>query len=117
MLSDRQERLVEQAVQILANSEHVICDEFTRFNTIYIGNIASGEVNCEIQLTLPAIAKLLGYGLDRFFKDRDCNFERTLEYRLWHHEHIPDDTPFIGIYEAVRDRHPQIRTGTGPIRP
>ncbi len=99
MLSDHQEELVERAVQIMAGSEHVIRDEFTRFNTIYIGNIISGKVNCEIQLTLPAIAKLLGYDLDRFFKDRDFNFEKTLEYRIWHHENIPDDSPFIGIYE------------------
>jgi hypothetical protein len=99
VLSDHQEEIVEKAVQIMAGSEYVICDEFTRFNTIYIGNIISGKVNCEIQLTLPAIAKLLGYDLDRFFKDRDFNFEKTLEYRIWHHENIPDDSPFIGIYE------------------
>jgi hypothetical protein len=79
MLSDRQEQLVEKAVQIMASSEHVICGEFTRFNTIYIGNIARDKVNCEIQLTLPAIARLLEYDLDRFFKDRDYNFEKTLE--------------------------------------
>ncbi len=75
----------------MAGSGHIIRDEFTRFNTIYIGNIISGKVNCEIQLTLPAIAKLLGYDLERFFKDRDFNFEKTLEYRIWHHENIPDD--------------------------
>jgi hypothetical protein len=41
----------------------------------------------------------LQYDLDRLFQDRDFNFEKTLEYRLWHRDHIQDDSPFIGIYE------------------
>jgi hypothetical protein len=97
---DRLESLIEKAVGILNTEENVIRDEFTRFNTIYVDNIKPGRaVAFELQPTLPAIAKALEYDLERFFQDRDFNFEKTLEYRLWHREHIPDDSPFIGVYE------------------
>ncbi len=98
-LNDHLESMIDQAMGILDSEENVIRDEFTRFNTIYVDNIKSERVTFELQPTLPAIAKTLGYDLDRFFQDRDFNFEKTLEYRLWHREHIPDDSPFIGIYE------------------
>ena len=97
--NDQIEALIQKAVGILDTEENVIRDEFTRFNTIYVGNIQKDRVTFELQLTLPAIARTLGYGLDQFFQDRLFNFEKTLEYRLWHREHIPDDSPFIGIYE------------------
>ncbi len=99
MLTDRQEELVEQTVQIMARAENVIRTDFTRFNTIYISNISPQRVHCEVQLTPPAIAQLLGYVLDRFYPDRDFNFEKSLEYRIWHYHSIPDDSPFIGVYE------------------
>jgi hypothetical protein len=97
--NDHLEFMINKAMRILESEENVIRDEFTRFNTIYVGNIKPGRVTFELQPTLPAIAKALGYDLDRFFQDRDFNFEKTIEYRLWHREHIPDDSPFIGIYE------------------
>ena len=99
VFNDRIEALIEQVVKVLDTEDNVIRDEFTRFNTIYVGNIQPGRVTFELQLTLPAIAQELGYDLGRFFQDRLFNFEKTLEYRLWHREHIPDDSPLIGIYE------------------
>jgi hypothetical protein len=97
--NDEIEQLVEQAVQILATGDNVITDEFTRFNTIYIGNIKPDRVTFELQLTLPEIARVLNYDLERFFQDRLYNFQKTLEYRIWQRQNIPDDSPFIGIYE------------------
>jgi hypothetical protein len=73
--SDPVEKLIERAVNILHTGENVIQDEFTRFNTIYIGNIHPDRVTFELQLTLPEIARVLNYDLDRFFQDRDFNFE------------------------------------------
>jgi hypothetical protein len=97
--NDQTEAMIEKAVHILDTESNVIRDEFTRFNTIYVGNVNKERVTFELQLTLPAIAKALGYNLERFFQDRLFNFEKTLEYRLWHRQYIPDDSPFIGIYE------------------
>ena len=97
--TDEIERRVEQAVSVLQTDDNVIRDEYTRFNTIYVGNIKPDRVTFELQLTLPEIAHVLQYDLDRFFQDRDFNFEKTLEYRLWHRDHIQDDSPFVGIYE------------------
>jgi len=97
--NERIETLIEKSVAVLRSEQNVIRDEFTRFNTIYVGNIQPDRVTFELQLTLPAIARELNYDLERFFQERDFNFEKTLEYRLWHREHIPDDSPFIGIYE------------------
>ncbi len=97
--NDEIEQLVEKAVQILQTSDNVITDEFTRFNTIYIGNIKKERVMFELQLTLPEIARVMNYDLERFFQDRLFNFQKTLEYRLWQRENILDDSPFIGIYE------------------
>ena len=98
-LSDEIEALVEQAAAVVSAGGNVIRDEYTRFNTIYVGNVRPDRVTFELQLTLPEIARVMGYDLDRFFQDRDFNFQQTLAYRLWHREHIPDDSPFIGIYE------------------
>ena len=64
--SDGIERLVEKAVQILQTGDNVIKDEFTRFNTIYIGNIKKERVTFEIQLTLPEVARVMKYDLERF---------------------------------------------------
>ncbi len=98
--NDHLESLIDKAVHILNTEENVIRDEFTRFNTIYVDNIKPGRAPAfELQPTLPAISKALNFDLEQFFQDRDFNFEKTLEYRLWHREHIPDDSPFIGIYE------------------
>jgi uroporphyrinogen-III decarboxylase len=97
--TDQQERIIEKSQAILTRSDHVIIDAFTRFNTIYIGNISKDRVNVEIQLMYPAIAKLLDFDLEKYYQDPYYNFEKTMEYRVWHHENIPDDTPFIGIYE------------------
>jgi hypothetical protein len=97
--NDHVEEMIERAVGILNTEENVIVDEFSRFNTIYVSNIRPDRVTFEIQLTLPEIARVMGYDLNRFYQDRDFNFEKTLEFRLWHFEHIPDDSPFIGIYE------------------
>jgi hypothetical protein len=97
--TDEIEKLVDRSVSILETDDNVIKDEYTRFNTIYVGNEKPGRVTFELQLTLPEIARQLNYDLDRFFKDRYFNFEKTLEYRLWHREHVADDSPFIGIYE------------------
>jgi hypothetical protein len=97
--TDEIEQLVEKAVQILNAGDNVIKDEFTRFNTIYIGNIKEKQVTFELQLTLPEIARVMNYDLERFFQDRLFNFQKTLEYRIWQRENIPDDSPFIGIYE------------------
>ena len=96
---DRVEKMIEKAASILDAEKNVIRDEFTRFNTIYVGNIQADQVTFELQLTLPEIARVMKYDLNRFYQDRDFNFEKTLEYRLWHRDHIPDDSPFIGIYE------------------
>ncbi len=97
--SDQQEQLIQRAVEITNEADNVIMDEYTRFNTIYVGNVAKERVNFEIQLMYPAIAKLLDYDLGRYFDDQYYNFEKTLEYRIWHYENVPDDSPFIGIYE------------------
>ena len=97
--NDEIEKLIEKAVDILNVNDNVIKDEYTRFNTIYIGNIKKEQVTFELQLTLPEISRVMNYDLERFFQDRDYNFQKTLEYRLWHLENIPDDSPFIGIYE------------------
>ena len=97
--TDRVEEMIEKAVRILNTDKNIINDEFTRFNTIYVGNIKKDRVTFELQLTLPEIARVMHYDLDRFFQDRYFNFEKTLEYRLWHRGNIPDDSAFIGIYE------------------
>ena len=97
--SDAIERLIEKTMGVMKTSENVIKDEFTRFNTIYVGNQKEDRVTFELQLTLPEISRVMNYDLDRYFKDRDFNFEKTMEYRLWHLENIPDDSPLIGIYE------------------
>jgi len=97
--NDRIEELIEKSMTVLDTHDNVIKDEFTRFNTIYIGNQKDDRVTFELQLTLPEISRVMSYDLDRFYQDRDFNFEKTLEYRLWHLENIPDDSPFIGIYE------------------
>jgi len=93
------EALVEKAAQIVKSNSNVIKDEYTRFNTIYIGNIQKERVTFELQLTLPEIARVMSFDLERFFQDRMFNFQKTLEFRLWQRENIPDDSPFIGIYE------------------
>ena len=105
--SDHIESLIDKSARILASEKNVIRDECTRFNTIYIGNIQPDLVTFELQPTLPALARKLGYDLNRFFQDRDFNYEKTLEYRLWHRENIPDDSPFIGIYEMDFACHSQ----------
>ena len=97
--SEYQEELIEKCSNILQKEDNVIVDEFTKFNTIYIGNIAPNKVNVEIQLSYPEMARVIDMDLNRFFKDRMYNFEKTMEYRIWHHSNIPDDMPFIGIYE------------------
>ena len=97
--NDETEQLIEKAVEIINSHDNIIKDEFTRFNTIYVGNIKKDRVTFELQLTLPEISRVMNYDLDRFFQDRDFNFQKTLEYRVWHLENIPDDSPFIGIYE------------------
>ena len=97
--TDKQEQLIERTVEITKSADNVIMDEFNRFNTIYVGNISKERVNFEIQLMYPAIANTLNYDLERYFQDQYYNFEKTLEYRIWHYENIPDDSPFTGIYE------------------
>jgi hypothetical protein len=97
--TDTQEKLIERAEEIVKECDKVIVDEYTRFNTIYVGNIKKDRVNLEIQLMYPAIAKLLNYDLNRYYQDQYYNFEKTMEYRIWHYENILDDSPFIGIYE------------------
>jgi hypothetical protein len=97
--SDAIERLIEKTMEVMKTRENVIKDEFTRFNTIYVGNQKEDRVTFELQLTLPEISRVMNYDLDRYFQDRDFNFEKTMEYRLWHLENIPDDSPLIGIYE------------------
>lgn len=97
--TDETELLIEKTVDILTNHPNAIKDEFTRFNTIYVGNIQKDRVTFELQLTLPEISRVMNYDLDRFYQDREFNFQKTLEYRIWHLENIPDDSPFIGIYE------------------
>jgi hypothetical protein len=97
--SDEIELLIEKAAKIVQTGDNVIKDEFTRFNTIYIGNIKKDRVTFELQLTLPEIARVMKFDLERFFQDRLFNFQKTLEYRLWHRQNIPDDSPFISIYE------------------
>lgn len=103
--SDELEGLVDRAAAVLATDADVIRDEYTRFNTIYIGHHKADQVTFELQLTLPEIARVLKYDLDRFWNDRDFNFQKTLEYRLWAREHIDDDSPFIGIYEMDHAVH------------
>jgi len=103
--TDSVEKIIEKAVRILKTDTNIIKDEFTRFNTIYVGNIKEDQVTFELQLTLPEIARVLHYDLDRFYQDRYFNFEKTLEYRLWHRDNIPDDSPFIGIYEMDYSCH------------
>ena len=97
--SDYQEELIEKCVKILQNEKKAIKNDFTKFNTIYVGNIEPNKVNVEIQLMYPEMAKTLNFDLNKFFKDRMYNFEKTLEYQIWHHSNIQDDAPFIGIYE------------------
>jgi hypothetical protein len=97
--NDEIERLIEKAENILRTEDNVIKDEYTRFNTIYIGNIKKERVTFEVQPTLPEIARIMHFDLERFFQDRLFNFQKTLEYRLWRRDNIPDDSPFIGIYE------------------
>ena len=97
--SDAIERLIEKTMGVMKTRKNVIKDEFTRFNTIYVGNQKEDRVTFELQLTLPEISRVMNYDLDRYFQDRDFNFEKTMEYRLWHLENIPDDSPLIGIYE------------------
>ena len=97
--SKKQEDIVEKAVSIINSGDNVIMDEFNRFNTMDIGNISKDKVNCEIQLMYPEIAKILKYDLDKYYKDRYYNFEKTFEYRIWHHENVPDDSAFSGLYE------------------
>ena len=80
--SDHIESLIDKSAKILASEKNVIHDECTRFNTIYIGNIKPDSVTFELRPTLPALARKLGYDLNRFFQDRDFNYEKTLEYRL-----------------------------------
>ena len=60
-------------------------------STIYIGNVSKERVNFEIQLMYPSIANLLNYDLTQYFQDPYYNFEKTLEYRIWHYDNIPDD--------------------------
>jgi len=98
-LTDRQEEIIEEALKIMSKNKNVIRDEFNRFNTIYIGNINKEKVNCEVQLMYPEIAKILKFDLDKFYKDRNYNFEKTFEYQIWHYENILDDSAFCGIYE------------------
>ncbi|RQV97094.1 hypothetical protein EH221_04145, partial [bacterium] len=97
--TDETESLIEKATDILADHDNIIKDEFTRFNTIYVGNIQKDRVTFELQLTLPEISRVMNYDLEKFYQDREYNFQKTLEYRIWHLENIPDDSPFIGIYE------------------
>ena len=97
--TERVEEMIGKAELILGTETNVIKNDFTRFNTIYVGNIKTDRVTFELQPTLPEISRFMKYDLNRFFQDRYYNFEKTLEYRLWHHEHIKDDSPFIGIYE------------------
>ncbi|MCL4385496.1 MAG: hypothetical protein M1326_04185 [Cyanobacteria bacterium] len=97
--NDKQEEIIEKAQNIIKKNENVIMDEFNRFNTIDIGNIKKDRINCEIQLMYPEIARVMNFDLDRYFKDRYYNFEKTFEYRIWHHENVPDDSAFSGLYE------------------
>ena len=60
--SDPVEKLIEKSVSILRDGENISQDEFTRFNTIYIGNIHPERVTFELQLTLPEIARVLEIG-------------------------------------------------------
>jgi hypothetical protein len=97
--NDKQERLIERAVEITKQADNVIMDDYTRFNTIHVGNVSKDRVNFEVQLMYPLIAKTLGYDLEKYYQDPYYNFEKTLEYRIWHYENVDDDSPFIGIYE------------------
>ena len=94
-----QEEIIEKAASIINSNDNIIWDEFNRFNTIDIGNISKDKVNCEIQLMYPEITKILKYDLDKYYKDRYYNFEKTFEYRIWHHENVHDDSAFSGLYE------------------
>lgn len=96
---DNEEEIIERAVHVLNTEQNTIREDFTRYNTIYVGNIKEGRVIFELQLTLPEIARVMGFDLNRFYHDRNFNFIKTLEYRLWHYENINDDSPFIGMYE------------------
>lgn len=97
--NDKQEQLIERAVEITKKADNVIMDDYTRFNTIYVGNVSKDRINFEIQLMYPLISQVLDYDLERHYQDPYYNFEKTLEYRIWHYENVPDDSPFIGIYE------------------
>ena len=55
--NDAIEKLIEKTIGVLETSENVIKDEFTRFNTIYVGNQKEDRVTFELQLTLPEISK------------------------------------------------------------
>jgi hypothetical protein len=97
--SDTLEKLIDKSAEILQKGERCIAGDYTLFNTIFIENISPDKLNVEIQLAHPEMAKVMSFDLNRYYQDRLYNLEKTLEYRIWHYENVPDDMPFIGIYE------------------
>ena len=59
--TDHVESMIEKASDILKTDKNVIKNEFTRFNTIYVGSIKKNRVTFELQLTLPEIARVMKY--------------------------------------------------------
>jgi hypothetical protein len=50
--TDRIEKLIEKSVHVLDTDADVIKEEFTRFNTIYVGNIKKDRVTFELLISL-----------------------------------------------------------------